>query len=216
MKTVTWEIVLIHVMSGSLGDLWLGRQYLYWMKKVILRVFFWSVWRVSLILTALDLRLAHFDEAAGELADVAGSDSRNHYQHNFPFLMTCNPFPSLTLQSSDSSWYWELLLWVMHLHPGAQAASAGFSALLISFIATELRAPLASVFGLCASLRPKQRGVWILVHTWTDTKDNLEVKHGWAWETRFYKCYERRKWFHTMMLGGAGLSSTVEALNWKC
>lgn len=178
---------------GVWWNLWLGGQYLYWIKKVILRVFFWSVWRVFLILTALDLHLAHLDEAAGKLADVAGSDSRNHYQHNFPFLMTCNPFPSLTPQSPDYSWYWELLLWVRHLHPGAQAISGGFSALFISFIATELRASLVSVFGLCASLRPIQRGVWILVSTWTDMKDNLEVKHGWVWETWFYKCLWKEK-----------------------
>lgn len=152
-------MVLIYVMSRSLGDLLLGGQCLYWIKKVILRVFFWSVWRVFLILTALDLHLAHFDEAAGKLADVAGSDSRNHYQHNFPFLMTCNPFPSLTPQSSDYAWYWELLLWVMHLHPWAQAVSGAFSALFISFIATELRASLLSVFGLFITQTHTKKGL---------------------------------------------------------
>lgn len=175
------------------------------------------------MLTTLDLHLAHFDEAAGKLADVAGSDSRNHYQHNFLFLMTCNPFSSLTPQSSYYYWYWEPAALSHASNPWAQAVSgvlSVFIALFISFIATEMRASLVSFFGLCASFRPIQRVVWILVSTWSDLKDNLEVKHGWVWEILFYK----RLWKEKMISHDSawrywdekGLSSTVKVPSWKC
>jgi len=102
-----------------------------------------------LILAASDLHLAHFDEAPGKLAEVAGTDSRNHYQHNFLFLMTCNPFPSLTPGSSDYSWYWEPAALSHASNLRAQAFSGThsvFIALFISFIATEPSSSLVSFF----------------------------------------------------------------------
>lgn len=69
----------------------------------------------------------------------------------------------------------------------------GFSVLFISFIATELKPSLVSIFGLCLSLRLIQRGVWVLVSTWTCMKDDLEVEHGWVWETWLYKCLRKEK-----------------------
>lgn len=180
------------------------------------------MWKVFLILTALDLHLAHFDEAAGNLAEVAGSDSRNHYQHNFLFLMTCNPFPSFTPQSSDYSWYWEPAALSHTSNPWAQDFSgmySVFTALFISFIATELSASLVSFFGWDTSFSPVQRLVWFLVSTWADLKDNLEVKHGCLWEALFYECLWKEK---MISHDGAwryweekGLSSTVKAHSWK-
>lgn len=84
-------------------------------KIIILRVLLWSAWRIFLILTKLDLHLAHFDEAAGNLARVAGSESRNHYQHNFLFLMACNPFLASHPNLLTTLHMGGLLLWVKYL-----------------------------------------------------------------------------------------------------
>ena len=125
------------------------------------------MWDMFLILAALGLHLAHFDEAAGKLAEVAGIDSRNHYQHNFLFLMTCNPFPNLTPRSSDYSWYWEPAALSHASNLRAQAfpgTHSVFIALFISFIATELSS-LVSLLGLCTLFISIERVVWILVST---------------------------------------------------
>ena len=154
-----------------------------------------------LILAASDLHLAHFDEAPGKLAEVAGTDSRNHYQHNFLFLMTCNPFPSLTPGSSDYSWYWEPAALSHASNLRAQAFSgmhSVFIALFISFIATEPSSSLVSFFGLCTLFSPIERVVRIFVSTWTNLKDNW--KRGYLCETLFYDCW-LKKLFPLMVLG---------------
>ena len=143
-----------------------------------------------LILTTSDLRLAYFDEAAGKLAEVAGIDPRSHYQHNFLFLVTCNPFPSLTPQSSDYSWHWEAAALSHASNLWAQAFSGMYSVFIALFISFILQ---RWVLLWCLSLdcahhsAPYKEWFGFLLTSgliWKIT----ELKHGCIWETLFYDC----------------------------
>lgn len=96
--------------------------------------------------------------------------------HVIPFLAS---HPSLPTTLDMGS----LLLWVMHLTSERRLSleCIVFISLFISFIATELSAPLVSFFGFVHTIQPHTK-VWILVSTWTNLKGNLELKNGCLWE----------------------------------